>query len=47
MLMTRTCGSTCTSVTTDGGGGGVKKYWPAETGIKQEQGRHGAGDKHD
>ena len=42
MLMTRTCG---TSVTTDGGG--VKKYWPAETGIKQEQGRHGAGDKHD
>ena len=45
--MTRTCGTTCTSVTTDGGGGGVKKYWPAETSIKQEQGRHGAGDKHD
>ena len=28
-------------------GEGGKKYWPAETGVKQEQGRHGAGDKHD
>lgn len=45
MLITRPCGTTCTSVTLEGEG--KKKFWPAETGIKQEQGRYGVEDKHD